>query len=1680
MKRIVVLAVLLALTALLSAATYFTEGFETAFSGTPPAPTGWTQTRIQPVRSLTAEYDWVQNTWTGSAWSVSSSGSNPTGAQSGTGVLWINDYNYMTSSTPMNARRMESPALNLTGATSPYLRFWYFNNQAVGLTMNFRVMVSANGGSTWDLLTPIVNGFTVTNLTWNRITLKIPDDYKTANFKFAFEITNRYGSNNPFIDNVIVEDYTPTEITSAATGDWNNTATWVGGVIPTADNGVIIASGHTVTVTSASSATGIIARCQYLVVNSGAILTYGAGTSNLMQVFGSINVFGTFRAYNGTSGRAVYVGENFYVGSTGSVDFSVGTTAQGTGTTAITTGTTGPSILVWCNNQPGEFRNNEGGTLVNNRIGNLLHMSNSSVIYNTGGTPLYCPYTVGLYLGTVYPAGNLILGNAPSSTTQVIERANGSFFMDPSWNNTNISTRSNYYYSPNWVPLTQTTLTTGGEIELLSGVRTVSGALTMNTHNNLQLAYPVTVGTSTTGSWTMTRGIIITNEANQLWTTNYVSSAVTGVAPSTATPPTTHGSYVAGPLRRTFPTSTTSRTFPLGIGTAFNGAVPNANVLKSCTLAPGTNATNQSPTVSMVGAPSGSVNAPLTSVMGPYAYRINLNGAGDFTSSATFTMTCMNYTYGNSDNLIGSVDQLRVAQATSLTGPWSERSATTGSGSFVDNTVNTRTNSTGAPGPIAPFATNGEYLCWATTAPGQTYTSCTTAQPNVSDVPSGGANQEVISIQIVTSGALAPLAAQSFDLNMFGTSDYADVTAARLYYTGTTNAFATTNQFGSAVPNPPGTFTINGSQTLQSGTNYFWLAYDISGTATVNNFIDAGCTQIMISGINRVPDVTAPAGNRQIKLIVTIPSANTNTSSSRYPFGTYYGYLRHASIYTAAELGSAANKQITDLSWYVNSLSTPGSTPAKIYLKNTPSTTHTSQTYASLIADAMLVYDNTIANTFWVAGDWNKIHLSTPFTGDGTNLMVIVETNATGTGNEGSTAKQFRHGPVVTNTVQYWEADTNMPTGNGTLTNSRPNLMINYIIPIVPIFNINPNVWNFQRVEVGTTSTPKVFTIKNVGTGMMTINPTDIGITGANADQFILNTLAATANLGPLEEATFSVAFKPTTKGAKIAILNIEDNLAKVNNMVSLSGTGFVYAQPDYFTDFEDGTWGDWTVVNGTQVNRWFVGSATAAPNGQKSAYVSNDMGATNNYTIGTEAVVHFYQDLKFPAMLEHDTFKLEYDWKGMGEGTTTLYDYLKVYLVDISVTPVAGALLTETALATHNLQNTWQHNSITLLPTYSGTYKRLVFTWRNDNSVGTMPAIAVDNIGFLRPEVSYASGVPSGGVVNLDPPAIPNPLAGGTIDTQMQIDGLGADVLVNCQVEWAPPSVTLPNAGLVFTLSGTTFGNTTITITHNLGFPPVQVAYKILPAGTYQIIPNPGTWTNTVISFFIPMKGKADGDLIIVLPDEDGDVLPVEMSSFTATLTAEYFVNLAWVVQSETNHMGYNVLRSYDRVLNNAITVNPAIISGGTQNGSEIRYNFTDKEVEMNTQYYYWLENISLGGVAEYYGPITVTVGVNPEDPAPPVIPVRTALLDAYPNPFNPMTSIHFIMKEGGTAKIDVFNLKGQLIRSFDKTVVRGGHYSVIWDGKDMNGKSVGSGIYLYRMQAGKYTASKKMMLTK
>ena len=167
---------------------------------------------------------------------------------------------------------------------------------------------------------------------------------------------------------------------------------------------------------------------------------------------------------------------------------------------------------------------------------------------------------------------------------------------------------------------------------------------------------------------------------------------------------------------------------------------------------------------------------------------------------------------------------------------------------------------------------------------------------------------------------------------------------------------------------------------------------------------------------------------------------------------------------------------------------------------------------------------------------------------------------------------------------------------------------------------------------------------------------------------------------------------------------------------------------PEDITDF---------TIQGSGSNQWVIGSAAFMPvdptdstETGHSLYISNDNGATNNYSTSSTSNAYAILDVEFG-----DTpmeYHLTFDYKLEGEGTSYKYDYLSVYLVDGNVTvPINGIPSGIALLYQSNFVSDWTHADY-ILENVTGTAKKIVFYWSNDSYGGTNPPAAVDNIAII------------------------------------------------------------------------------------------------------------------------------------------------------------------------------------------------------------------------------------------------------------------------------------------------------------------------------------------------------------
>jgi len=94
--------------------------------------------------------------------------------------------------------------------------------------------------------------------------------------------------------------------------------------------------------------------------------------------------------------------------------------------------------------------------------------------------------------------------------------------------------------------------------------------------------------------------------------------------------------------------------------------------------------------------------------------------------------------------------------------------------------------------------------------------------------------------------------------------------------------------------------------------------------------------------------------------------------------------------------------------------------------------------------------------------------------------------------------------------------------------------------------------------------------------------------------------------------------------------------------------------------------------------------------------------------------------------------------------------------------------------------------------------------------------------------------------------------------------------------------------------------------------------------------------------------------------------------------------------------------------------------------------------------------------------------------------IPTVYSLSHAYPNPFNPNTTIRFGLPEAAPTRLVVYDILGREVRQLVEGTLEAGYHNVVWYGRDASGREVPSGLYIYRIVAGDFVKSRKMVILK
>jgi len=151
----------------------------------------------------------------------------------------------------------------------------------------------------------------------------------------------------------------------------------------------------------------------------------------------------------------------------------------------------------------------------------------------------------------------------------------------------------------------------------------------------------------------------------------------------------------------------------------------------------------------------------------------------------------------------------------------------------------------------------------------------------------------------------------------------------------------------------------------------------------------------------------------------------------------------------------------------------------------------------------------------------------------------------------------------------------------------------------------------------------------------------------------------------------------------------------------------------------------------------------------------------------------------------------------------------------------------------------------------------------------------------------------------------------------------------------------------------------------------------------------------------------------------------------------------------------------------NNGAFIFTSIPGNANYTVTSTRYSFIDKSVSISTG-------------ADNYDVGTIVMVVDPHSEADLTMPAITLLGTNYPNPFNPSTTISYNLAREGFVTIDVYNIRGQRVKTLLQGIHKAGSGKIVWNGQDDIGHDVASGLYFYRMQTGDYSAVRKMLLLK
>jgi hypothetical protein len=193
------------------------------------------------------------------------------------------------------------------------------------------------------------------------------------------------------------------------------------------------------------------------------------------------------------------------------------------------------------------------------------------------------------------------------------------------------------------------------------------------------------------------------------------------------------------------------------------------------------------------------------------------------------------------------------------------------------------------------------------------------------------------------------------------------------------------------------------------------------------------------------------------------------------------------------------------------------------------------------------------------------------------------------------------------------------------------------------------------------------------------------------------------------------------------------------------------------------------------------------------------------------------------------------------------------------------------------------------------------------------------------------------------------------------------------------------------------------------------------------------------------------------------------ELAAFGGELLEDR-VLVSWSTASQTNNAGWRLLRSVDGV--NFVALSE-FVQGAGSSDALLSYSLEDVDLPSAEKVWYQLEQVDLDGSVTRSNPIEVLLGAR--------MPVPTEFAtNVYPNPFNPSTTISYDLPNEAFVSVVIYDAIGQEVRRLVSELTPAGRYRAQWDALDSQGRAVGSGVYIAKVEAGSFSSAQKMLLLK